>query len=197
MKTVWAIGFGLIGGLLGAGVLLLIASPPRGDPITLSPPPTPAPIKVHITGAVDSPEVYALERHARVEDAIQAAGGMLPDARKEAVNLAARAQDGAQIFIPPATLTGTVISEWVSTPGTQAFAGPDSPVGGGGIDIIRAEQSALESLPGIGPVTAAKIIEYRQEHGPFTTVEQIQEVSGIGPATFDRIQGLISVSPSH
>jgi hypothetical protein len=94
MKTWWAILIGVIGGLLGAGLLLLMNSNPRGEVVTLAPPPTPLPLVVDVSGAVNAPGVYELTSGSRVEDAIAAAGGLTEDAQADNMNLAAPLADG-------------------------------------------------------------------------------------------------------
>jgi competence protein ComEA len=194
MKDWWKIPFGVVCGLLGVGVILLVSSQPRGQPITLVPPPTPIPIVVHITGAVIHPGVYTLPPGSRVQDAIQAAGGASQDADLEAVNLAGFLEDGSRLSIPriqPIPPT----EEVPPTPGSSRggneaplFPSSDNP-----ININTANQAELESLPGIGPVYAQRIIAYREANGPFTTIEDIIKVSGIGQSTFELIMELITV----
>ena len=93
----WAMGFGVLGGLLSAGIILLVSSQPRGSAVQLQPAPTAAPIVVHISGSVLNPGVYALPRSSRVQDAIQAAGGLLPEADEQILNLAAPLKDGERV----------------------------------------------------------------------------------------------------
>jgi len=191
----------VLGGLLAAGVINLIASPPRGEPVQLLPPPTPAPILVHVTGAVAEPGVYELPPDSRVQHALQAAGGLLPEADSRGLNLAAKLEDGAQITIGTRPPTGTPNPDptgggsSVILPTPTASRDPATPDPQAVIDINTATQAELETLPGIGPVTAQKIIDYRTENGPFQTIEDIQNVSGIGPATFDKIKDRITVGP--
>jgi competence protein ComEA len=188
MKELWKVAFSVVCGLLAAAIILVASSPPRGGAITLLPPPTPEPIQVHVVGAVIQPGVYSLPPKSRVQDAIQAADGMLPEAYSQTINLAAFVQDGARVLVPykpTATLEGI--------PKNEPPTGSLPPDISHPININTATPGELESLPQIGPVTAAKIIEYRETHGPFNTIEEIQNVSGIGPKTFDRIKDLITV----
>ena len=99
MKLWQGILTGVLFGLIAGAVIWLIIAPPRGEPLTLSPPPTPAPIIVHVAGAVLHPGVYHLDRESRVEDAVKAAGGFTPDADQEHVNLASPLEDGIKINI--------------------------------------------------------------------------------------------------
>ena len=176
--------------MLGAGILYLASRPPRGEAITLLPAPTAEPLTVHITGAVALPGVYPLPVGSRVKDAVEAAGGLLPEAQAASINLAAPLQDGTRIYIP-----SIIPGEEQTQDGTGA-GNPDQPNGnlpGKPININTASQAELDSLPGIGPTLAGRIIAYRQEHGLFKTIEDIQDVSGIGPGIFGKIKDLISV----
>ena len=188
MKSLRGIAFGVVCGFLGVGLLLLATNQPRGDPIRLSPPPTPAPIIVHVTGAVINPGVYSLPSGSRVKDAIEKSGGLLSDADTTLINLAMLIEDGEQVWVPyqlddvmdfdkPAVLGGE------PTQGQQTRK----------ININTASQIELESLSGIGPVIAKAVIQYRLENGPFKEIEEIQEVSGIGPVTFEKIKPIITV----
>jgi competence protein ComEA len=194
MKDLWKIVFGVVCGLLGAGVLRLISSQPEGNPITLIPPPSPSPIIVHITGAVIRPGLYSLPPGSRLQDAVQAAGGATQDADLEAVNLAGFIEDGSRIVIPKTTPILPTESTPVITESSRAELGtPIIPDSNHRININTANQTELESLPGIGPVLAMKIIAYREANGPFSTIEEIIDVSGIGQATFELIKDLITV----
>ncbi len=192
MRSWWGLLFGIVGGLMGAGMLLLIATPPRGEPISLRPAPTPAPIVVHILGAVRQPGVYRVAADSRVEDAIQAAGGLRDEAEVRSLNLAARLRDGDQLRISfRAEAQEAGAAEATDTPADRQPS--PSHLDGERVDINRAAQPELETLPGIGPATAEKIIAFRTENGPFQVIEDILNVSGIGPATFDQIKDLITV----
>jgi competence protein ComEA len=199
MNKWWAVALGGIFGLLSAGVILLASQPPRGNAITLLPPPTPIPIQVHINGEVKSPGVYALPSESRVQDAISAAGGFTAQADDTSLNLAASLQDGSQIQVPNQTQAEAPLqtSEFTSNvpknpskPTTPSEAPPSVIL----ININTASLEELETLSGIGPVTAEKIIAFREENGAFTSIEEIQKVSGIGPATYDKIKAFITVT---
>ncbi len=191
MKSIWMAAVSILVGLLAAGLLELTSRPPRGAAIQLLPPPTPPPIRVHVSGAVAHPGVVALPPGSRVEDAIQAAGGLSDQARADDLNLAALLQDGEKIYV-------------ASRPGTAPAQGNQaSPLNISNrqatdaatllININTATSEELEQLPGIGPATAAKIIAYREENGVFQAIEEIQNVSGIGPVTFEKIKPYITV----
>jgi len=126
-----------------------------------------------------------LPKGARVQDAISAAGGFLADADKTGINLAQLLEDGEQLDIP----FGEGASLVIPTPEVENVDPGETEL----ININTASQFQLESLPGIGPTTAQKIIDYREENGPFSTIEEIMDVSGIGPGTFERIKDLITV----
>jgi competence protein ComEA len=195
MKNWWWVLLGAIFGLAGAGSIWLASSPPRGNPIQLLPPPTSAPIQVHVSGEVEIPGVYALPVDSRVEDAILAAGGFSKDANDLALNLAAILEDGSQISVaakqpPPKPSTTKGVNQVDEE--REGQLPPSNP--GALVNINSASQDELETLPGIGPVTAQKIIEFRELNGPFIGIEDIQKVSGIGPATFEKLRDLITVN---
>lgn len=148
---------------------------------TASPTLPPRQLRVHVLGAVANPGVVRLPEGSIVEDAIEAAGGLRPDAAPGELNLAAVIQDGQQIIIGDGSAPrGEVVA---ST--TEASSGV--------LDLNTATAEQLESLPGVGPVLAADIIAWRDEHGPFTDVAQLQEVSGVGPRTHERLAPLVRV----
>lgn len=177
---------GILFGLFVAAVIWLVAQNPRGDAVTIRPVPTEKPIVVHITGAVPRPGVYALPKDARVQDVISAAGGFLAEAQKDGINLARLLEDGEQLDIPYAEGFSPVIPTAI-----PIVVQPTTDL----ININIASSFELDTLPGIGPTTAQKIIDYRTQNGPFVTIEDIVNVSGIGPVTYDRIKDLITVGP--
>ena len=198
MKNGWAMAFGVVCGLLGAGLLLLVTGQPEGAPIQLSPPPTTPPLVLHVTGAVAQPGVYSLPNGSRVADAVQAAGGMLSEADAEPLNLAALVQDGERVWVPwkqaSQAPTQSVTEEGRAQGSNLTSPPPPDPIFP--VNINTATQNDLESLPGIGPVIAKRIIAYRQEYGPFTKIDDLQQVPGIGPATFDKLKDLITIGYS-
>lgn len=201
MKSWQTVLFGVLVGLLAAGTVFLATRPPRGTPIQLLPRPTPTPVVVHLIGAVLAPGVYELPPASRVRDAIAAAGGFSPQADTGRVNQAAFLEDGAQIYIPTLPPELPSFTPPTPAPGTPAPAKPELPLtpqpkASHLIDINTASQAELETLPGIGPALAGRIIEYRQTNGPFQSIEAIQEVSGIGPAKFEALRELITVAPA-
>jgi len=171
-------------GLLGGGILFLVTRPPRGQPVLLLPAPTATSLLVHVAGAVNQPGVYSLPPGSRVQDAISLAGGFLPEANLQAINLAALIKDGERVFVP-------------KVPATPVPGNADSPEVSSSvqypIDINTATQAELESLPGIGPVTAQDIIVFRDQNGAFRTIEEIENVPGIGQKTFETIKEFITV----
>jgi competence protein ComEA len=175
---------GLLTGLAAAGLLLLLLSPRRQLPIELHPAPTPGPLQVHVAGAVVNPGVYTLPRHAIGFDALQAAGGSQERADLDRVNLASELEDGQRLYIP-------FMPEANSSLASAAPALMDDPQIQ--LDINSADPSELETLPGIGPSLAQKIVEYRDEHGLFNSVDELLAVSGIGPAKLDQLRDLIRV----
>jgi competence protein ComEA len=178
-------------GIALSAVFFLISSPPRGTGVTLLPVPTPAPILVHVDGAVNHPGVYPLPRDSRVQDAITAAGGMKPDAQASAVNLAGRLRDGEKLIVP---IVGSVEAPpaQANQPLNEAEAPQPAPTPGI-VNVNTATEEELDTLPGIGPALAAEIIRYREAQGGFTAPEQLLNVPGIGPAKFEKIQDMITL----
>lgn len=177
----WMLAAGVLIGLLAAGVILLASGQPRGGVIELQPPPTPGPVMVHVGGAVLQPGVFSLPHGSRVYQAIEAAGGLSPDADPQAVNQAAVLTDGMALYVPVVN-QGTIGEPF---PPAQRSASVL-------VNINTAAADELESLPEIGPELARRIIAYRTENGPFRSIEAIQDVPGIGPTIFERIQDMIT-----
>jgi competence protein ComEA len=133
-------------------------------------------VVVDVTGAVARPGVYRLPAGARVTDAVQRAGGASGGALLEAINLAARLADGQQVVVPKRGPGGTPLA----AAGASGEEGP--------ISLGTATAEELDTIDGIGPVTAEKIIEYRDLHGGLSSVDQLDQVSGIGPATMESLR---------
>lgn len=194
MKNALYALLGVMAGFVLAGVLIFVARAPAGQPITLQPAPTKVPVAVHIVGAVPRPGLYEFAEGARVQDAIDAAGGLLTSASVDSINLAALLIDGQQLVIPYKDgETPTEESSDLELPGSDESETTDSSGETELININTATLEELDSLPGIGPTTAQRIIDYRTENGPFTAIEEIMDVSGVGPSTFDEIKNLITV----
>ena len=161
-------------GSSGPSISTAPKTPPVGEAARTS-----STVVVSVVGRVARPGLVTLPSGARVADAIEAAGGLLPGTDPAAVNLAAVITDGQQIS--------------VAVPGAAAPAGQSPSTASGPIDLNAATAGDLDALPGIGPVLAQRIVSYRQEHGPFTTVEQLSDVPGIGPALYSRLAALVRV----
>ena len=162
--------------------------PPEPTP-TVEPTATPGPLLVDVDGAVVVPAVYTLPPGSRVSDAVEMAGGFAEGADTAVVNLAQPLQDGMQVFVPEEGME-TAVVEPVTRSDSAAI---DLGAGGEQINLNLATVEALDGLPGIGPSTAQKIIDYREQNGPFTAVEQLMEVSGIGEAKFEQVKPFIMV----
>lgn len=174
---------GLLAGLLAAGIILLIIARPRGQPILLREPPTPQPLRIHVAGAVMQPGVYSLPPGSIVQDAILAAGGAQPQAGLDGVNLADVLEDGQRVLVAsPLDTDGAMPTQ------PAAASTPASPV-----CINTATEPELELLPGIGPSLASAIVEYRQTHGLFRSVDELLDVPGIGAAKLALIRPLVTL----
>jgi competence protein ComEA len=142
---------------------------------------------VHVAGAVRFGGVFELDTGDRVNDAVMAAGGATPDADLEGLNLAAPLVDGMRVYVP---LTGEVDPATVATGGPQIGV-PGEPVGP--LDLNRATVAQFETLPGVGPATAAAIVNDRDLHGPFASVDDLDRVPGIGPSKLSALRDLVTV----
>jgi competence protein ComEA len=186
LNSWWLLIIGIVGGLLGAAILMLFTSQPRGEAVVLLPPPAPKPILVHVSGAITNPGVYKLHPNSHIQEAIEAAGGLLPEADTDTLNLASKLEDGEKILVPYKSQEGAVLPQ--ETNGNTEDSQIIYP-----ININTATLDELILLPGIGEVKGQAIIDYREANGPFVVIEQIQNVSGIGPTTFENIKDLITV----
>lgn len=194
----------LVGVAWTAYSLLQVRSTPVADAaprVQSSPSPsgaTPAPapagtagpqVLVHVIGAVNHPGVVTLPNGARVADAIAAAGGLTAKAAVGELNLAQVIADGTQLKIGSTRHPGA----WIRDASGASGGAAEPPSGGGNkVSLNKATLQQLDALPGIGPVTAQKILDWRKAHGRFTAVTELQEVDGIGPKTYadlaDRVQ---------
>lgn len=143
-------------------------------------------LTVHVAGAVAAPGVYSVPEGSRVQDAVTAAGGFASDASSDAVNLARALVDGEQVFIPTAEQVQAGV---VASPASSGQSSEHASL----VNINTADASALETLSGVGPATAAAIISDREENGPFASIEDIQRVSGIGEKKYEAIKDAICV----
>ena len=133
-------------------------------------------VVVDVAGAVRDPGVYRLPSGARVVDAVMRAGGEDGRALLEGINLAARLADGQQIVVPE------------RVPGTSAAASAGAASEGGPISLGSATEEQLDTIEGIGPVTAGDIVQFRDQHGGLSSVDQLDQISGIGPATMEALR---------
>lgn len=145
-------------------------------------------IFVHIAGSVKNPGLYELPQGSRVSDAVTAAGGMSKDANTSSVNLARQLTDGEQIIVGSTEDAKTVLEN-----GSSHSSNSNEGATQGKININTASTEELMSLDGVGEATADKIIAYRQEHGSFSSIEEIKEVSGIGEKKFEAMKDAITV----
>ena len=142
----------------------LVATPPAAAPKLV----------VHVAGAVRRPGLYRLAEGKRVADAVARAGGATAPADTAAINLAAPLADGMQVLVP------------------RRVAGSAGKAAGGRISLSSATAAELDSLPGIGPVTAQKILDYRAQHGGYRSVDDLDAIPGIGPARIEQLRDVVS-----
>lgn len=171
--------------LAGLGIAVFVtAVTPRGSSTVIAPDddatgvPAAAVIYVHILGQVARPGLYELPDGARAVDAVAAAGGFTEQADAAGLNLARFVSDGEQIVVP------AIGEATTAAPGIS---------GDGRVNLNTADAAALDTLPGVGPATAAKILAWREEHGRFESVEDLLDVGGIGEAKLDAIRDLVTV----
>ncbi len=170
-----------------AGVVAILLRDPSPGAVEIVLPTStpPSDVRVYVTGAVNEPGVHLVEEGARLAEAVEAAGGAAPDADLVAVNLAIRVADEDHWHIPR---IGEAVPPSTTVPGSA-----DSPGGSDKLDVNSASAEELETLPQIGEVRARDIVAHRDANGPFNTIEDLIEVSGIGPRTLDTIRDLIEV----
>ena len=155
----------------------------------------PAPLRVHVGGAVVAPGVYDLAECARVLDAVEAAGGFAEGAARDALNLARTVSDGEQVVVPSEADIAAQEAVSAGAGGAAAGAGASAAAGGAGgkVNINTASAAQLDTLPGVGASTAEKIVADREANGPFKTVEDLKRVSGIGDKKFAALADAICV----
>lgn len=136
-------------------------------------------VVVDVTGAVEKPGVYRLPEGSRVEEAVQRAGGATGKAELDSLNLAARLADGQQVVVPE-----RVPGAPAGRPAAAAAGGEED----GPISLSTATAAELDTIDGIGPVTAEDIINFREEHGGLSSIDQLDQISGIGPATMEALR---------
>ena len=183
-RRVLAVGLVALLVLVLAGkVLLRPAGPAVPPPVRVAVPVAHASaprLFVNVVGAVRRPGLYRLKDGSRVADAVARAGGPTSRAEIELLNLAARIADGEQIVVPRRGLAN------------PAGAASGGAVAAGPVHLNSATLEQLDALPGVGPVTAQKILDYRQQHGAFGSVDELDAIAGIGPARLETLRGLVA-----
>jgi len=181
----------LAGLLTAGGIAFLLRMPAAGRvevilPPTSAPVPTatPAPLHVYVCGAVAQPDVYALAPGSIVKDAIVAAGGATQQADLLRINLAQALDDGAQVYVPAIGETPAAPAVRMAVTAAPAVASPSQPV-----NLNSASLEELDTLPGIGPALAQRIVEHR----PYRQPQDLLDVPGIGPATYEKLKDLVVV----
>jgi competence protein ComEA len=169
--------------VVAGNVLLRPTGPAVPPPVRIAAPvarASTARLFVNVVGAVRRPGLYRLKEGSRVADAVIRAGGPTTKAQIELLNLAARIADGEQIVVPRRGLANPT----AAASGGAAAAGP--------VHLNSATLEQLDALPGVGPVTAQKILDYRQQHGAFGSVDELDAIVGIGPARLEQLRGLVA-----
>ena len=169
--------------VVAAKVLLRPPRPAVPPPVRVAAPVgqvSPPRLFINVVGAVRRPGLYTLKDGSRVADAVIRAGGPTPKAQIELLNLAARIADGEQIVVPRRGLA----NPGAAASGAGAAAGP--------VHLNSATLEQLDTLPGVGPVTAQKILDYRQQHGAFGSVDELDAIAGLGPARLEQLRGLVA-----
>ncbi len=169
---------------VAAFAVLQVPRRPALQVVSPAMPPSPPSIKVHVAGAVQSPGVYQLAADARVEDALKAAGGPSSGADVSSLNLAAPLKDGQQMAVPQ-------IGAVAPAPPPAAASAPS--VQSSKLDLNRASRAELEALPGIGPVTAQKLLDYKAKQGRFASVEELKDQKLVNASTYEKIRDLVEV----
>ena len=203
MKPLHYMIYGLLIGLLAAGSIFLISQQEHGTPITLSPAPSPSPtlppkptptlvpIQVQIGGEVINAGIYAIEKDRRLVDLLELVGGLTEQADLDRVNFAALLHDGDYFYIPgldePIPDTARNSPKNSNSESAIKFDYP--------LNLNEVNQEALESLPDIGPTKAIAILVYRDEIGGFTSVDELLNVPGIGPAILESLRDYIIIEP--
>jgi competence protein ComEA len=175
------------GGASGAEpTALRVSSAEHGSPVARGGVSAAGPgVVVHVVGAVRRPGLYRLAAGSRVADALAEAGGAAPAADLALVNLAAPLADGQQVVVPARAAAGD------ASTGTGA-EGDGGAVAGGPVHLNTASIAELDELPGVGPVTAQKIVDYREKHGAFSSVEDLDAIPGIGAAKIEQLRDLVA-----
>jgi len=185
-RRLLVVAVALVAVLALAGRALLRPSDPSVPPpvhvARAAAPAKAAQLFVDVVGAVRRPGLYRVPDGARVADAVRRAGGPTPKAQLELVNLAARIEDGEQVVVPRRGAVGAV----------ALGGGGGGTVPAGPVHLNSATLEQLDALPGVGPVTAQKIVAYRQQHGGFGSVDELDAVPGIGPARLADLRNLVA-----
>lgn len=171
--------------LLTAGRLLVrTGTPAAADPapVVETAPAVQPRLVVDVSGAVRRPGLYRLPQGSRIADAVSRAGGATARADLESINLAAPLGDGQKVLVPRKAAPGAGTATGTSAEGSA----------GGPVSLSTATLEELDALPGVGPVTAQKILDYREQHGGFRSVDELDAVPGIGPARLDELRDLVT-----
>jgi competence protein ComEA len=138
-------------------------------------------LTVHVAGALQSPGLYELKEGSRVADAVEKAGGAAPDALLDDLNLAGKVEDGQKVMVPRRAAQSSTGTDTVPQEGGSTM-----------INVNTADAAALDKLPGVGPALATRIVEYRRKNGPFSSMEDLDNVEGIGPSKLENLKDMVT-----
>ncbi|MGH3064208.1 MAG: helix-hairpin-helix domain-containing protein [Gaiellaceae bacterium] len=166
---------------VGSGTATVERPPPEAGEVEAAATPR---LVVHVVGAVRRPGLYRLVHGARIADAVRRAGGATRRADLSLVNLAAQVSDGSQVVVPRRQVVEAGSATEAGESGAGGAAGP--------VHLNTATLDELDALPGVGPVTAQKILDYREQHGAFSSVDDLDAIPGIGPARLEQLRELVA-----
>lgn len=186
-------------GAIGIAAVAFVAGNILAKPRSLDFTSSGTPVKIQVSGAVKKPGVYELDSNARVQDAISQAGGLAPGAKTDQLNLSAKVVDAIPLVVPDQSDDGTALqdSPYALNAAPSAprglFSDPPPAAAGTQISINKASKEELEELPHVGPAIAQRIIDYRNSHGGFKSVDELDNVKGIGEKIMAKLRPFIKL----
>ncbi len=200
LSVAGSVGFMTLRNQTQPAPIIIQPAPTAAPPAATS---TPAPLTIFVNGAVNTPGLYDVPAGARVQDAVEAAGGFASNAFVDGVNLAEPVFDGVQVYVSTVADSAEIQQTLLSNPvqgnppsnASETTSNDSAITADGLVNINSASRDQLEEISGVGPSTAQSIVSYREDNGPFTDIEEIMNVSGIGEGKFDQMKDSITVWP--